>query len=193
MKRLVLLSLASLSLLACEPKLAPAPPPASYDANGNKVDPPIPRDEVPTADAKPTEAKPAEAAHDHKAPHGGSLADTKTGHVELKAAPDGQLMVWLYDDKLTPLAADGAEVSVKVALPDYADVKLEAHGDHMMGKGAPLAGDHMAAIVTVKRGEQVETAKVELHLAPHDAPPSPDPKPADDHAHDHAHGHDHKH
>jgi hypothetical protein len=178
-----------LTCLGCEPKLAPPPPPVERDLSAVKpVEPAKPAEPAAPVDA----AKPAEPAHDHAAPHGGALADTKTGHVELKAAADGQLMVWLYDDKLAPAPIEGAEVSVKVALPGYADVKLTGHNDHLMGKGAPITGDHMAAIVTIKRGDQTETAKVELHLAPHDAPAAP--AKDDAHGHDHAHGEgDHKH
>lgn len=179
--REILPVLVILCWLGCKAEFAPAPPPIVHST---------PTVEAPVEPAKP--AEPAEPAHDHAAPHGGALADTKTGHVELKAAADGQLMVWLYDDKLAPAPIEGAEVSVKVALPGYADVKLTGHNDHLMGKGAPITGDHMAAIVTIKRGDQTETAKVELHLAPHDAPAAP--AKDDAHGHDHAHGEgDHKH
>ena len=102
--------------------------------------------------------------HAHQAPHGGLVKTTTGGHIELVADQTGAFKVWLLDGALTPRAIDEASVTIKVAAKGYADVAPVRTGDHFEGKGAPIPGEHAAAIVTATSGGKTETARFELHL-----------------------------
>jgi len=102
--------------------------------------------------------------HPHKAPHGGQVATTSGGHLELVATREGQFQLWLLDAKLGVRPVEGATGTIKVAASGYADVALAPAGDHLEGKGAAIPGEHATAVATVKVGGKVETARFTLHL-----------------------------
>ena len=106
----------------------------------------------------------AEGAHEHAAPHGGLVASTTGGHVELVASADGAFKLWLLDEQLANRPVAGVTASVKVAAAGYADVPLAVVGDHLEGKGAAIAAGQAPAVVTVKLGDKAETARFTLQL-----------------------------
>lgn len=114
----------------------------------------------------------AAGAHAHKAPHGGLVATTSGGHIELVADAAGRFQVWLLDQNLAPRPAEGATVKIKVATKGYADIVAQAQGDHFEGTGAAVPGAHPAAIVTATVGGKTETARFELHLEAGSATPA---------------------
>src|SRR6266705_708432 len=67
----------------------------------------------PVAVALPTEAAPVAATHEagehaHKAPHGGQVATTGGGHLELVANREGQFQLWLLTADLGARSVEGA-------------------------------------------------------------------------------------
>ncbi len=106
----------------------------------------------------------ASGEHEHKSPHGGLVASTTGGHLELLATPDGAFKLWLLDEKLASRPVAGVTASVKVGVVGYADVPLAVVGDHLEGKGAAIGAEHAPAVVTVKVADRAETARFTLHL-----------------------------
>ncbi len=118
----------------------------------------------PEAHAGPAAGHAASGEHAHPAPHGGQVATTKGGHIELLATPDGSFKLWLLDANLANRPAAGASATVKVAVSGYADVPLSVVGDHLEGKGAEIQAEHATAAVTVKVEGEAETARFTLHF-----------------------------
>lgn len=133
---------AALALSACE-KSKPAPAPEPSQASGH-----------------------ATQEHAHAAPHGGTVASTARGHLELLAGHDGAFKLYLLDEQLAPLPVTGATGTLKLTVPGYADVKLSPEGDALVGKGAPFQADHATAVVSVTSGGATQTARFALHLEP---------------------------
>ncbi len=114
--------------------------------------------------AAPATASAEAGEHAHKAPHGGEVATTSGGHLELAATREGQFQLWLLDGKLALRPVGDATGTIKVAAAGYTDVALGPAGDHLEDKGAAIPGEHATAIATVKVGGKVETARFILHL-----------------------------
>jgi hypothetical protein len=155
MNRLVgfMLSVAALSLAACDEKSKP---------------PEAPR---PNAGTRAEAAPPATASqghapqeHAHAAPHGGLVQSTSKGHLELVATREGTFQVYVLDEQLAPLPVTGATGTLKLTVPGYADVKLAPAGDHLAGKGAAFQAEHPTAVVSVTLGGATQTARFALHL-----------------------------
>lgn len=102
--------------------------------------------------------------HAHESPHGGVVKSTARGHLELVASKDGAMRVYLLDETLGTRPVAGTKGTVKVAIPGYEDVALSEAGDHLAGKGAPISGAHVTAVVSLYGGEVKELARFRLHL-----------------------------
>jgi hypothetical protein len=150
---------AALAFTACE-KSKPAPSPAPQaKASGHAAE-----------------------EHAHAAPHGGVVTSTRQGHLELVGGRDGTFTLYVLDEQLQPLPVTGATGTLKLTVPDYADVKLMPEGDALVGKGAPFQAEHATAVVSVTAGGATQTGRFALHLEPggHGGEP-----PAGLRAHDH--------
>lgn len=123
---------------------------------------------IPTTGPTPPAVAPQTAGgHEHRSPHGGMVASTSGGHLELVADRAGVFQVWLLDAKLAPRPIAGASVKLEVTAKGYGEVVVEAKGDHFEGKGAAIPGGHAAAVVTATVGGTAETARFPLHLDSH--------------------------
>ncbi|XXF75174.1 cupredoxin domain-containing protein [Myxococcaceae bacterium GXIMD 01537] len=134
---------AALSLSACE-KSKPAPPPP--------------------AAAEKTGAGHAAQEHAHAAPHGGVVASTRAGHLELVASREGTFKLYVLDAQLQAQPVTGGTATLKLTVPDYADVKLSPEGDALAGRGQPFQAEHATAVVSVTVGGATQTGRFELHL-----------------------------
>lgn len=146
-----MLSMAALSLAACEKSKTPETPGPSDNsaAKGGR-----------TAAAQ---GHPAQD-HAHEAPHGGLVQSTSQGHLELVAGKDGTFKLYVLDEQLTVRPVTGASGTLKLTVPGYADVKLAPVGDHLEGKGAAFQAEHTTAVVSVTTGGATQTARFALHL-----------------------------
>lgn len=94
--------------------------------------------------------------HDHskmgdKGPNGGKLEHAGASHLEL-LIEGSTVRVYLYDEDLKPLAAQGTEVTVTVQVQGKREtLKLKAAGSNVMeGQGGFAAGPGLRAVVALK-------------------------------------------
>jgi hypothetical protein len=145
MKRTLVALTAALALAACEKSKAPSPtPPAAAGKTGHA----------------------AQEEHAHAAPHGGVVADTATGHLELVGSRDGTFKLYVLDEELKTRPVTGGAATLKLTVPGYADVKLAPEGDALVGKGQPFQAEHPIAVVSVTVGGATLTGRFALHLEP---------------------------
>jgi hypothetical protein len=138
--------------------------------------PPSPPDAAPTPSV--------DAAVASKGAHGGVLATSEAGSLELVASKGGEFWLYLSDAAGAARPTKGLTATVKLDAAGYEPVVLKAHEDHLMGKGKAIEGSAAVAEVTVEGGAKPETARFTLQLEA--------AKPAGDHGHEHGEGgHDH--
>lgn len=98
----------------------------------------------------------AQTKHDHgqmdaHGPNGGKVEHAGASHLEL-VIKDSTLRVYLYDEDMKPVAAQGAEVTVTVQVDGRREtVKLQPAGSNVMeGKGGFTAGPGLRAVVALR-------------------------------------------
>lgn len=119
--------------------------------------------------AAPTGSDPAGMAggdHGHRPMHGGKVATTAEGHLELVATAGGEFHVYMHDKSGAMRPADGATGTVKIGASGP-ELKLAPMEDHLAGKGAPIKEKHADAQVTVNVGGKNETASFKLDFEDH--------------------------
>ncbi len=116
----------------------------------------------PTPIPAPASAQPVDAGAD--APHQGVTAELGTGKIRVSAIAAGSFQVWLMDEHGKLLSPDGVKARLTLDVPGYPAVVLAPSGDHLKGKGPPVAVSHRDATVVVERSGKVERAHVTLHL-----------------------------
>lgn len=98
----------------------------------------------------------AQPKHDHSAtgergPNGGKVEHAGATHMEL-VLKDSTVRVYLYDEDMKPVAAQGTEVTVTVQVEGKrGTVKLLPAGANLLeGKTGLTAGDGARAVVALK-------------------------------------------
>lgn len=96
--------------------------------------------------------------------HGGQVASTSAGQIELVADASGKFQVWLVDGagKARPMA--GTTVRVSLSKKGYKEVELAPVDDHFEGQGAAITGGHATATVNIETSGTPESATLPLHL-----------------------------
>lgn len=110
----------------------------------------------------PASAQPADASAE--APHQGVTVELGTGKIRVSAIAAGSFQVWLIDEHGKLLSPDGVKARLTLDVPGYPAVVLAPSGDHLKGKGPPVAVSHRDATVVVERSGKVERAHLTLHL-----------------------------
>lgn len=89
--------------------------------------------------------------HQHGAPHGGHVRTAASGHLELKVASDGQLVLWILDVHQKPTTAKGAKGSVRLASMGGNEVPLtyDAAKDALTAK-LPALQPGLTTVIEVK-------------------------------------------
>jgi hypothetical protein len=90
-------------------------------------------------------------SHEEIGPNGGRVEHAGASHMEL-VIKDSAVRVYLYDDDMKPIAAQGAEVNVTVQAQGKREtVKLQPAGSNVMeGKAGLTAGAGARAVVALK-------------------------------------------
>ncbi|HEX2572520.1 MAG TPA: hypothetical protein VH877_23435 [Polyangia bacterium] len=132
------------ALAACH-RPAPPPPPA------------------PAPDVDP--GRHDQEGHEHSAPHGGLVASTAGGHLELRVSPSGLFKLFVLDPDLELRKLPKMTGTLLVAIPGYPEVPLDEHWEDLEGRGPALTRQRFAVVAILRAAEIQESARFVVDFA----------------------------
>jgi hypothetical protein len=103
--------------------------------------------------------------HEHSAPHGGLVASTAGGHLELRAEPGGRFKLFALDPSLELRKLPGMKGTLLVAIPDYPEVTLDERWEGLEGRGPAISRQRFAVVAILRTTETQESARFVVDFA----------------------------
>jgi hypothetical protein len=107
----------------------------------------------------------AAEATKQKAPHQGRLMEAEKLHVEFLVDADKKAKVYLYDEKLQPVAPSNETVTLIVqGKAEKSKIELTKSADSFVSEKPIPLSEGAKAILSVKKGEKTQNLRFDLDL-----------------------------
>lgn len=124
-----------------------------------------PRPTAPPAAVPAESVRHDQEGHEHSTPHGGLVASTAGGHLELRVEPSGRFKLFVLDPNLELRKLLGMKGTLLVAIPGYPEVTLDSHWESLEGRGPPISRPRFAVVALVRAAEVQESARFVVDFA----------------------------